>query len=263
MRPLLRQRITITYIDDSTRQTRILSLLNRLEAWVGVDEQLLEVGLEPSSSLGGRLEGIAVSAVGVVARRGGVRGTVTLTTGLDPDESVLKSITSVGGEGGTEASANDVAPVTPGLLLSGLNTVTGWKRKGKVLENQDCVSSGASHREQRCWSPYGDLLTGVHDEVGVEAVRAEERSEGVDVALLVTVLVTLSVRWAGGDGPGVVVGNVGGQSTDGGGRAGILVHTGEEVGSGSNVGGPSKPASVSYVKLVQTAHMGKRRRPCK
>lgn len=47
-----------------------------LEGGVGVGEQLLEVGLEPSSGLGGGLQGISQAAVSVVSGRGSIGGTL-------------------------------------------------------------------------------------------------------------------------------------------------------------------------------------------
>ena len=67
--------------------------------------------------------------------------------------------------------------------------------------------------------------------------------------LLVVVDVGRGVRRGGRDAPGVVVGNVSGQATDGGGLAGILVDVGEEVSSGLDVGGPAEPASVASVEV--------------
>lgn len=86
---------------------------------------LVKTHLEPGSGLRSRLQGITVSTVGIVAGRGSVRGTVTFTTGLDPDEGILESIAGIGGRADTETSADDVAPVTPGILLGGLDTVAG------------------------------------------------------------------------------------------------------------------------------------------
>lgn len=58
--------------------------------------------------------------MGVIARRGGVGGTVTLTSGLDPDDGVDEAGASVGGRAGTETSALDIAPVAP-LISDVLN----------------------------------------------------------------------------------------------------------------------------------------------
>lgn len=87
--------------------------INRLERWVGVGQKLSEVGLEPGTSLGGGLKSIRKSAVGVEAGGGAVAGTITLSSGLDPDKGILESVASVGSGANTEASTNDVAPITP------------------------------------------------------------------------------------------------------------------------------------------------------
>lgn len=90
------------------------------------------------------------------------------------------------------------------------------------------------------------LLTSIGDEVGVEACGLEERSNGIDITFLVAVGVTLGVRGAGGDAPGVVVGNVSGQTAHGGGRGGVLVDVGEESSGGLEISGPAQPTSVSW-----------------
>jgi len=120
---------------------------------------LSKVGLEPGTGLRSRLERIRESAVGVKASSGRVGGTVTLSTGLDPDESVLKCVSGVGGWANTETCSHNVAPVTPCLLSSWLNTVA----------------------------------RGVSDEVCWESLSNEEWCKGVDVLLLVAVGVTLGV----------------------------------------------------------------------
>lgn len=71
----------------------------------------------------GRLEGILKTAVEIVALGRGVTGSVRLSTGLNPDESVDEIITSVGGGADTESSALEVAPVTLFDLGGGLDTV--------------------------------------------------------------------------------------------------------------------------------------------
>jgi hypothetical protein len=62
--------------------------------------------------------------VSIVSAAGSIRGTITLSTRLDPDEGVLESISGVCGWAHTKAGADQVAPVTPGELGSGLDTVT-------------------------------------------------------------------------------------------------------------------------------------------
>ena len=57
--------------------------------------------------------------------------------------------------------------------------------------------------------------------------------------------VALCVRGSGGKLIGVVVGNIGGNSTKGLGLASCCIDACEEVSGGANVGGPSKPSTVS------------------
>lgn len=74
-----------------------------LERGVGVDEQLLKVGLEPLAGLRGRLHGIGTAAEVVVAGSRGVAGTVALATGLDPDKGVGEFEAGVGGGADAES----------------------------------------------------------------------------------------------------------------------------------------------------------------
>ena len=85
--------------------------------------------------------------------------------------------------------------------------------------------------------------------MGGEACCGEKGSKGVDVALLVAVGVALRVGRAGGTGPGIVVGNVGGQTTDCGGATSSLVDLREQGRCGSDVGGPTEPAGVTGVQV--------------
>ena len=125
--------------------------------------------------------------MGIVADSARVAGTVTLSTGLDPDDGINERVTGVCGRQATETSALDVAPVAPLLLLSGLDAAAAL----------------------------------VDDEARVPAVALEQRRDGVDVQLLVVVLVALSVGRGGGGVVAVVVGDVGDQAAQGLGLAGV------------------------------------------
>lgn len=50
---------------------------------------------------------------------------ITLSTGLDPHKGILERIAGVSRGANTEAGADDVAPVTPGVLLRGLDAIPG------------------------------------------------------------------------------------------------------------------------------------------
>lgn len=76
-----------------------------LESRVGVGQELLEVGLEPRTSLGGGLEGVGLAAVEVVPGGGRVASAVRLTAGLDPDEGILDIEARVRGGASAEASS--------------------------------------------------------------------------------------------------------------------------------------------------------------
>lgn len=178
-------------------------------------EQLLEVGLEPGTSLRSRSQRISVAAVSIVASGARVAGAIALSARLDPDNSVDKRIAGVGRRQAAKASALDVAPVSP-LLLS------GWLHAAAAL---------------------------VHDEVRVPAVLREQRRDGVDVQLLVVVLVALRVRGGGGGVVAVVVGDVGHEAAQRLGLAGVAPDFGEEFGGGREVGVPTKPAGVAGVDV--------------
>lgn len=99
---------------------------------------------------------------------------ISLSTGLDPHKGIDERVASVGGWADTEASADEIAPISLLDLSSWLNTIAA----------------------------------GIHDEVSWEAGCGEERSQCVDVFLLVAVGVGGGVRWARWKTPAVVVGNV-------------------------------------------------------
>ncbi len=215
--------------------TRACPAGDSLESRVGVGEQLLEVGLEPLASLGGGLEGIGEAAVVVVAGSAGVAGAVALATGLDPDEGIEEAVAGVGGRARTEA----------GALFSVSKFCEGDKRDG-ALETHNGVAPVTPLRLA------GGLLAvaaSVGDEVSREAGVGEERAEGLDVVLLVVVGVALGVRRGGGDAPGVVVGNVGGQAADRSGLAGARVDAGKQIGGGLDVGGPAEPPGVASIEV--------------
>ena len=96
---------------------------SHLELRVGVLEDHLEVCLVPLTGLGRGFVGVSVAAERVVADGRSVAGAVRLASRLAPDESVDTLDTSVGGGADTEASAVNIAPVTP-LLTKTSNTVT-------------------------------------------------------------------------------------------------------------------------------------------
>lgn len=92
-------------------------------------------------------------------------------------------------------------------------------------------------------------LTLVDDEVRRETLGSEKRSKGVDIPLLITVGVALSVGRASGDAPSIVVGHVSCKTANLSGASGLLVQVTEELSSGANVGRPAEPPSVSGIKV--------------
>lgn len=153
------------------------------------------------TGLRGRLEGILLATERVVAGSAAVRGTIGLTTGLDPDERVDEGATSAGRGANTETGTLDVAPVTP-LLAESLDGVTA----------------------------------GIDDGLAGHASLLELGREELDVLLLVLGLVPLGVSGLGelswAKVPGVPAGNVGSNTTDGLGASSILVDLGETLSTG-------------------------------
>lgn len=162
------------------------------------------------------LESIIETTVVVIASSRGIRGTIRLTTRLDPDESVGESITSVGGRSKSKTSTLGVAPIALSLLTSRLLT-----RSALVDDKLD---------------------------IG-PALLSEKRSEGVDVSLLIVVGVALGVVGLGGELPAVVVGDVGDETANARRLASVLVDLGVELSSRANVGGPAEPATVTGIEV--------------
>ena len=154
--------------------------------------------------------------MGVVASSRRVRSTIGLATGLDPDEGISKRVTSVGRRSETETSSGSVAPVTLLLLASRLLT-------GSAL---------------------------VDDELGVgPTLLLKERRKSVDELLLIVVGVALGVVGLGGELPAVVVGDVGGETSEARRLASGLVDLTVELSGRRKVGGPSKPATVTGIDV--------------
>jgi hypothetical protein len=150
-----------------------------LECRVGVGDEVNEVGLEPLSGLGSGDLSIRTTAHGVVAGSAGVGGTIGFSSWLDPDDGIDVRRAGASGWVGTETSVLDVAPVTPG--------------------RSDVLLTGTAL---------------INDELSVPSARGEHRSQGVDVVDLIVVVIALG-DWVGGSSTeGIVVGNVGGKTTD-------------------------------------------------
>lgn len=79
--------------------------------------------LEPCTSFWCWLKGIRVSTVGIVANRARIRGAIALTARLDPNKCISQRIASAGGGSDSETSSLDITPVTPSILLGGLDAV--------------------------------------------------------------------------------------------------------------------------------------------
>lgn len=175
-------------------------LRSALERRLGVLEQLHKVRLVPLSCLGAGLERISESTEGIVALGSCVAGTITLTTGLDPDERVNQARASVGRRANAKAGALDVAPVTP-----------------RQTETLDCVSAG------------------VDNSLGRHASSLQVRGEELDVGLLVCRLVVLAVssgELAGCEVPSVPASNVGRDTAERRRLAGGDVSISEDLGTG-------------------------------
>ena len=228
---------------------QIIRYVKSLEGGVGVGQELLKVSLKPSSSFWSRLESCSSAAGSIVSDCGGVgsslcqvnfmlllsrifRTHIALSTWLDPDKSVLDGGSGVCCWADTESSTLDVAPVSPCLLA------------GRLLSIASCIML-----ENVCICQRFTKLTSVGDEVGWEACSSEKRSELGDVSKLVAVCLALSVRRACSDAPGIVVCNIGGQTPDLRGAASCLVKISKHGCSRANIGGPSKPSSVTSIEI--------------
>ncbi len=98
--------------------------MSDLESRISVGQQLHKVRLEPSSRLRSRLKGIRIATMGIISRARCIARAIALSARLDPDEGVFERVAGVGSGTHAKASADDVAPVTPGVLLGGLDAVT-------------------------------------------------------------------------------------------------------------------------------------------
>lgn len=173
-----------------------------------------------SSFWGGDL-GIWATAHRIVTGGAGVGGTVGLSSWLDPDDGIDVLVSSVGGWAETETGTLDVAPVAPS--------------RADVLDTRTAL---------------------VDDELSVPSLGAEHRSKGVDVVGLVVVRVALG-GWVGrGSSEGVVVGNVGSETTDEGALATVGPHRDEEISSGRDVGWPAEPSGVTGIHVHVDASSG-------
>jgi hypothetical protein len=156
-----------------------ITAIERLsERRLSILEQHLKVGLVPLASLWRGAERSRLSAKGVVTVRSAVAGTIGLSTGFDPNESICEWVASGGSRADTETGSVDAALVSLDL-------------------------AEALHGVAAC----------VDDGVGGHAVLLDERQDGVDVALLVLALVVLGIggegEFTGAGGPGVPAGDVG------------------------------------------------------
>lgn len=192
--------------------------LTSLERGLGILEQHLEVGLVPLTGLGRGLEGIGLAAEGVVARGARVAGAVGLAAGLAPDEGVGELEARGRGRAHAEAGAVDVAPVAPLLAQA---------------------RDGVAAR--------------VDDGVVREPGRLERRAELLHVRLLVLARVVLGVRRLGelarAQVPRVPARDVGRDASHLLRAARVLVHLGELLRAGLQVGVPAEPAAVAGINV--------------
>jgi len=82
-----------------------------------------------------------------------------------------------------------------------------------------------------------------------EASILKQRRKRVHVPLLIAVCVALGIGRARGDGPGIVVSDVGDEAADRGGGASALVNISVEGSGLLEVLGPAEPASVASVEV--------------
>ncbi len=189
-----------------------------LEGGLGVLEEHLEVGLVPLAGLGRGLEGVGLAAERVVAGGALVARAVRLAAGLAPDEGVGEAVARRGRRAHAEARAVDVAPVAPLLAQA---------RHGVAARVDDGVV-----REPR---------------------RLQRRPELLHVRLLVLARVVLGVRrrreLAGAQVPRVPTRDVGRPAAHLLRAARVLVHLGQLLRAGLQVGVPAEPAAVAGIDV--------------
>lgn len=212
-------------------------IFSNLKGGVGVVQELLEESLEPGSSLRSGLEGITQTTVEIVTGSGSEGSTIRFTTGyikenvlvrlsreragsgiltLDPDEGIDESISGGSVRSDTETSTDLVAPIS-------LLDLASWLLSAARLVDD----------ETSTWP----------------SCVGKSGADGVDVALLVTVGVGAGVSGASSDGPGVVVGNVGGKTTELLGGAGVLEDRSIHIRRVDKMFRPSEPSSVTTVQV--------------
>jgi len=86
----------------------------RLDRWLGIGDKSLEIGLVPGTSLWRWLVCISLSAERIVSGSSGVRSSISLSSWLDPDESIEVGVTGGGCWEDTETGTLNVAPISPG-----------------------------------------------------------------------------------------------------------------------------------------------------
>jgi hypothetical protein len=101
--------------------------------------------LEPGTGLRSRLKSSINTTVRIIALGRLVRGAVTLTTRLNPDERVNQFVARVGCRADTKTSALGVAPVTPFVLARRLFAVAACSKLAdacfKIYEGYEPVST--------------------------------------------------------------------------------------------------------------------------
>lgn len=135
---------------------------------------------------------------------------------LDPDESIDESISGGSVRTDAETCADLIAPISLLDLASGLLSAA------RLINDE--LSIGPSS-------------------IG------KSGSNGVDVALFVTVGVGGGVSGASSDGPGIVVGNVGGKTAEVLGGAGVSVDLTKHSRCLGKILWPSEPSSVTTVQV--------------
>lgn len=145
-----------------------------------------------------RLLTIFMPAERVVSCRGGVAGSITLSTGLTPDKGINKLVSSISRWADSEAGTINVAPVTP-LKTETLN----------------------------------GIAAGVNDGVVGVACSSKRLTKDGDIAVLILALIVLSIRvvleLSGVQLESVPARNVGGNTTNLRWRASGLVDLGKTL----------------------------------
>lgn len=93
------------------------------KARISIRKQLHKIRLKPRSRLGSRLQCITIRTMGIVSRTTRITRAIALTPRLNPHESIFDGRARIRSRSNPKPGPDDIAPVSPGILLGGLDAV--------------------------------------------------------------------------------------------------------------------------------------------